>query len=87
MKKRVWIVGLIVLMAAMLMTGCGPKGNSAAVTDSTTPAAVAVQEEKPVTVGFIYVGPIGDGGYTYAHDQGRLYLEEKFGTKVKTIIK
>jgi basic membrane protein A len=36
-------------------------------------------------VGFIYVGPIGDGGWTYAHDQGRLALEEQLG--VKTLYK
>lgn len=46
-----------------------------------------VKGESPVTVGFIYVGPIGDGGYTYAHDQGRLYLEKELGSKVKTIYK
>lgn len=38
-----------------------------------------------MTVGFIYVGPIGDGGWTYSHDQGRLYLEEQLG--VKTLYK
>jgi basic membrane protein A len=27
-------------------------------------------------VAFVYVGPIGDAGWTWAHDQGRLYLEE-----------
>jgi basic membrane protein A and related proteins len=27
-------------------------------------------------VGFIYVGPVGDYGWTYAHDQGRKYLEK-----------
>ena len=26
-------------------------------------------------VGFVYVGPVGDAGWTYAHDQGRKYLE------------
>ena len=26
-------------------------------------------------VGFIYLGPPGDHGWTYAHDQGRLMLE------------
>ena len=29
-----------------------------------------------VKVAFIYVGPVGDAGWTYAHDQGRQYLEE-----------
>ncbi|MBF0280684.1 MAG: BMP family ABC transporter substrate-binding protein [SAR324 cluster bacterium] len=31
---------------------------------------------KDVKVGFIYVGPVGDGGWTYAHDQGRKHLEK-----------
>lgn len=34
-----------------------------------------------IKVGFVYVGSIGDGGYTYAHDQGRLQLEEKLGVE------
>ncbi|MEW5693659.1 MAG: BMP family ABC transporter substrate-binding protein [Candidatus Hydrogenedentota bacterium] len=29
-------------------------------------------------VAFVYVGPIGDGGWTYAHEQGRLKLQETF---------
>lgn len=37
--------------------------------------------DEALTVGFIYVGPIGDGGWTYAHDQGRLYLEKELGVK------
>ena len=36
-------------------------------------------------VGFIYVGPVGDGGWTYEHNQGRLAVEEHFGDKVETI--
>ena len=30
----------------------------------------------PLKVAFVYVAPIGDLGWTYAHDQGRMYLEE-----------
>ncbi|MCB2095210.1 MAG: BMP family ABC transporter substrate-binding protein [Rhodobacteraceae bacterium] len=33
---------------------------------------------------FVYVGPIGDGGYTYQHNQGRLDLEKALGDKVET---
>jgi len=32
--------------------------------------------EKQVKAGFIYVGPVGDAGWTYAHDQGRLEMEK-----------
>ncbi len=38
----------------------------------------------PLKVGFVYVGPIGDHGWTYQHDQGRLAVEEKFGDQVET---
>ncbi len=36
-------------------------------------------------VGFIYVGPIGDHGWSYQHDQGRLALEKELGDKVETV--
>ena len=45
-------------------------------------AGVAAQE--PLKVGFVYLGPVVDHGWTYAHDQGRLDVEKKFGNKVKT---
>ena len=35
-------------------------------------------------VGFVYVGPVGDHGWTYQHDQARLAVEEAFGDKVET---
>ena len=38
----------------------------------------------PIKVGFVYVGPVGDAGWTYAHDQGRLALEKALGANVKT---
>ncbi|MGB0964936.1 MAG: BMP family ABC transporter substrate-binding protein [Litorivicinus sp.] len=37
-----------------------------------------------VKVGFVYVGPVSDGGWTYEHDQGRIAVEEAFGDKVET---
>ena len=47
-------------------------------------AGVACADQEPLKVGFIYVGPVGDAGWTYAHDQGRKALEKEFGSKVKT---
>ncbi len=37
-----------------------------------------------VKVGFVYVGPVGDHGWTYRHDIGRLAVEEEFGDAVET---
>ncbi len=38
-----------------------------------------------VKVGFVYVGPVGDYGWTYEHNEGRLAVEEHFGDRVETI--
>ncbi|GAB5437379.1 BMP family ABC transporter substrate-binding protein [Falsiruegeria mediterranea] len=45
-------------------------------------AAVAADKTK---VGFVYVGPVGDGGWTYEHDQGRKAVVAEFGDKVETV--
>ena len=47
-------------------------------------ATVAVAQDR-TKVGFIYVGPIGDGGWTYEHDKARLAVEEHFGDRVETV--
>ena len=39
---------------------------------------------EPLKVGFVYVGPVGDAGWTYAHDQGRRDMEKALGAQVKT---
>ena len=46
------------------------------------PSQVAAKE--PAKIAFIYVGPIGDLGWSWEHDRGRKMLEEKFGDKIKT---
>ncbi len=42
---------------------------------SASPAATPAVTGEGIKVAFVYVGPIGDLGWTYAHDQGRLALE------------
>ncbi len=46
-----------------------------------TLSAVAADKLK---VGFVYISPIGDAGWTYQHDQGRLELEKNLGDKIET---
>ncbi|THB73157.1 MAG: BMP family ABC transporter substrate-binding protein [Desulfobulbaceae bacterium] len=36
-------------------------------------------------VGFVYVGPIGDHGWSYQHDQGRLAVEKELGVKTSYV--
>lgn len=74
--KRVFTVVLVIMLATALVAGCA---------QGQAPAPDAKED---LTVGFIYIGPVGDGGWTYAHDLGRQYLEEELGAQgVKTIYK
>jgi simple sugar transport system substrate-binding protein len=41
--------------------------------------------EDKTKVGFVFVGPVGDGGWTYEHNKGRLAVEAEFGDKVETV--
>ena len=41
----------------------------------------------PYKVAWIYVGPHNDGGWSQAHDQGRLYVQKALGSKVQTTYK
>ncbi|GAB4268848.1 BMP family ABC transporter substrate-binding protein [Thermincola ferriacetica] len=75
MKKILALITLL-LFAVVTVTGCGSgKAEKAATEKAAT---------EPTKVGFIYIGPVGDAGWTYAHDQGRKYLEEKV-PNIKTI--
>ncbi|ANH74584.1 basic membrane family protein [Ralstonia insidiosa] len=76
--------------AALTLWGCGKSndnagGNTAAPAASSAPAATApAPANEPLKVAFVYVGPVGDAGWTYAHDAARKEVEAKFGDKVKT---
>jgi len=55
-------------------------GAVAALGLATAPALA----QQKLKVGFIYVGPVGDFGWSYQHDQGRIAIEKAFGDKVET---
>ena len=40
---------------------------------------------EPLKIGFVYVGPVGDHGWTYQHDRGRLDIEKQLGDRVETL--
>jgi basic membrane protein A and related proteins len=49
-----------------------------------TAACGGASAQDKFKIGFIYVGPVGDMGYSYQHDVGRKAIEEKFKDKVDT---
>jgi basic membrane protein A len=70
----------ILLLALVLSASCKRKLEP----DPKQPAAGAGAASRSIpqpragtfSVAFVYVGPIGDGGWTFAHDQGRRVLEQ-----------
>ncbi len=68
-----------IIVLLMLLQACGG-GTSPDLVDDTPPG----EDTAPLKVAFVYVGPRGDAGWTYAHDKGRLHLESILNDKVKT---
>src|SRR5436309_1100019 len=90
LTKRTWIqlAGWGSLAAAAALVGCSKKEETTTVVTtpaaSAAPAAPAAPKPAPLKIAFAYVGPVGDGGWTFAHDNGRKAIEKEFGDKVQT---
>ena len=67
MTRKVAFLMVVVLGLGLLLTACG----TPVPTAPTTPP-----EAEVIKAAFVYVGPVGDHGWSFAHDLGRKYLEE-----------
>lgn len=78
--------GWAALAATAALVGCGKKEEAApAAAPASAPAsAEAPKKPDPLKVAFAYVGPVGDAGWTFAHDNARKAVEAEFGDKVVT---
>ena len=76
-RSVIKMVALTAVTAAALVA-CGKKE------EVPVAAAPAAAKAEPLKVAFAYVGPVGDGGWTFAHDNGRKAVEKEFGDKVVT---
>ncbi len=72
------------IAAAAALVGCGKKEEAAPVAAAPASAAAAAAKAEPLKVAFVYVGQVGDGGWTYAHDNARKALEKELGDKIVT---
>ena len=77
-------LAMLTALAAATLIGCGKKDDTPAPAASAPAAAAAPAKAEPLKVAFVYIGPVGDAGWTFAHDKGRKAVEEKYGDKVKT---
>jgi len=88
-RSLIKLAGWSSLAAAAALVGCGKKEEApAAAPAAPAPVAAASAPEpakaEPLKIAFAYVGPVGDGGWTFAHDNARKAVEKQFGDKVVT---
>jgi simple sugar transport system substrate-binding protein len=76
-SKRSLLALAAVGTLSVALVGCGKKEAPPA------PAAAAPKAE-PLKAAWVYVGPVGDAGWTFAHDLGRKAVEAEYGDKLKT---
>ncbi len=77
--QRPWLLAAAVTLP-LLIAGCGKEEPKPA----PAPAKAEAPKPDPLKIGFIYVGPVGDAGWTFAHDNARKEIEKEFGDKIKT---
>jgi len=85
MNKRLLMkaAGCAALLGVAVLAGCGKKEEPPPPPPAPAAAAPAPKPD-PLKLGFIYVGPVGDAGWTFAHDSARKAIEAKFGDKIAT---
>ncbi len=78
---------LTTLASLATLTSCSKPDASTSTAPATSlsaPVATASAAPGPLKVSFVYVGPVGDAGWTFAHDRARKEAEASFGGKVQT---
>lgn len=86
-KRSLLKLAALTAVASAALIGCGKKEEAAAPAAPPAPApaaAAAPAPAAPLNIAFAYVGPVGDGGWSFAHDNGRKAIEKEFGGKIKT---
>ena len=79
-RTLIQLAALSLVSTTLALSGCGKKE------EAKPAAAPAAAKPEPIKAAWIYVGPVGDAGWSYAHDLGRKAVEAKFGDGVKTSI-
>ena len=83
-KRSLLKLAALSAVAAAALAACGKKEAAPAPATPAPAVAPAPAKTEPLKVAFAYIGPVGDGGWTFAHDNGRKAVEKEFGDKVVT---
>ncbi len=80
LQKRALLKVAALSAVALALASCGKKEEAAA--PAAAPAAAAAAA--PLKMAFMYVSPVGDGGWTFQHEKARQALQAEFGDKIQT---
>ncbi len=83
-KRSLLKAAALTAVASAALVGCGKKEEPAPAPAPAPAASAPAPKAEPLKIAFAYVGPVGDGGWTFAHDNARKALEKEFGDKIVT---
>ena len=83
-RSALQLAAVSAAMATVALVGCGKQEAPAPAPAAAAPAAAPAPKPEPLKAAWVYVGPVGDAGWTFAHDLGRKAVEAKFGDAIKT---
>ena len=83
-KRSLLQIAALTAVASAALVGCSKKEEPAPAPAPAPAASAPAAKPEPLKIAFAYVGPVGDGGWTFAHDNARKALEKEFGDKIAT---
>ncbi|MDD2546395.1 MAG: BMP family ABC transporter substrate-binding protein [Burkholderiaceae bacterium] len=82
-RSLLQVAGACAALPSALL-GCGKPSDALPVQAASPSVEAAAGPVAPLKIGFVYVGPVADGGWSFAHDQGRQAMERALGDRVQT---
>lgn len=69
-----------------MMQNLGRRGACAALLGAAAFPFARARAAAPLKVGFVYVSPVGEAGWSFQHDQGRRAMEAALGARVQSTV-
>ena len=84
MERREFLKYSALASASFSFASCTSNNNNSRIQGESSPIISPVASNQALKVGFVYIGPVGDFGWTYAHDLGRREMEANLQGKVRS---
>lgn len=84
MERREFLKYAALAGAGFSFSSCTSGNKNSEFQRENSPKISPVNTNEPLKVGFVYVGPVGDFGWNYAHDLGRREMEANLQAKVRS---